>query len=101
MEIISTENYDATIASGLVVVDFFANWCGPCRMVGPVLEKLAGQMTDVKFVKVDVDASMPVAARYGIQSIPAILVFKDGELVDSQVGFTGEGPIKAMISKHM
>lgn len=101
MEIITKATFDDTIATGVVVVDFFAVWCGPCRMVGPVLEKLDSALENVTFVKVDVDQSPELAMRYGVQSIPTILVFKDGNLVETQIGFTGEGPLKSMISKHL
>ncbi len=101
MEIINESNYDEVISNGVVVVDFFATWCGPCRMVSPVLEKLSEEMKNVKFVKVDVDQSPALANRYGIQSIPTILVLKDGQLADSQIGFSGEAPLKNMIEKYI
>ena len=86
---------------GVVVVDFFATWCGPCKMLAPVLDELEAEMGDVKFVKVDVDESPEVATRYGIQSIPTLKVFKDGENVDTVVGFLPKEQIKALIEKNM
>lgn len=86
---------------GVVLVDFFATWCGPCKMIAPIIDELEAEMGDVKFVKVDVDESPEVATRYGIQSIPTLKVFKDGENVDTVVGFLPKEQIKALIEKHM
>jgi thioredoxin 1 len=74
-------------ADGLVVVDFWAEWCGPCRAVGPVVEKLAEDYRGrVKVLKLDTDANQATAARYNIRSIPAILLFKGGKPVDGVIG---------------
>ncbi|OEK04253.1 thioredoxin [Roseivirga misakiensis] len=70
-----------------VLVDFWAAWCGPCRMVGPVVEEIAGEYGDNAVVgKVDVDANQDISIKYGIRSIPALLYFKNGEVVDSVIG---------------
>lgn len=70
-----------------VLVDFWAAWCGPCRMVGPVVEEIAGEYSDTAVVgKVDVDANQDISIKYGIRSIPALLYFKGGEVVDSVIG---------------
>ena len=86
---------------GVVLVDFFATWCGPCKMIAPIIDELEAEMGDVKFVKVDVDESPEVATRYGIQSIPTLKVFKDGENVDTVVGFLPKEQINALIEKNM
>ena len=84
-------------AKGTVLVDFWAGWCGPCRMLGPVLEQLAADRPDVTVVKVNVDENMSLAAAYGVESIPLLLVFKDGQLVNKAVGFASQSELEALI----
>lgn len=84
-------------AKGTVLVDFWAGWCGPCRMLGPVLEQLAADRPDVTVVKVNVDENMSLAAAYGVESIPLLLVFKDGQLVNKSVGFASQSELEALI----
>lgn len=81
------ENFNEEIKEGLVLVDFYADWCGPCRMVGPIIEEIANEVKDVKVIKVNVDEREDVAKSYGIMSIPTILLFRDGQLEKKQVGF--------------
>lgn len=80
-------DFDATIADGTVVVDFWAPWCGPCRMLAPVIEELAEDFDGkAKICKVNTDEEQDIAIKYGIRSIPTLLFFKNGELVDQMVG---------------
>lgn len=69
-----------------VLVDFWATWCGPCQMVGPVIEEIAGEVTDVKICKIDVDAQPELAREYRVMSIPTLMVFEDGQAVKREVG---------------
>ncbi len=90
MEIrLTSENFDAEVmkTNMPVLVDFWATWCGPCRMVGPVIEELAEEYSaKVKVCKVNVDENGPLCTTYGIVSIPTVLIFKDGKVVDKLVG---------------
>ena len=81
------DNFDSLVSEGVVIVDFFANWCGPCRMLGPVLEELSNSRSEVNVVKIDVDQEEDLARRFGVMSIPALYLFKNGKQVDNKVGF--------------
>lgn len=85
---ITDANFDEIIKTGQpVLVDFWAEWCGPCKMIGPVVEELAGDFEGQAVIgKVNVDDNPAVSARFGIRSIPTLLVFKNGEIVDKQIG---------------
>lgn len=82
-----------------VFVDFYADWCGPCKMVGPIVEKLSEKNTDVAFAKVNVDNQPEIAQMYGIMSIPTLIGFKDGQPVTKTVGFTPEDSLQSMINQ--
>lgn len=86
---LSLENFDSEVmeSSVPVLVDFWATWCAPCRMLAPIIEELSEELTDVKVCKVDVDEEEELSARYGVMSIPTLLVFKDGKLAKQTVGF--------------
>lgn len=84
---LTNENFDATTAEGVVMVDFWAPWCGPCRMIAPVIEELAEDFDGkAKICKVNTDEQQDIAIKYGIRSIPTILFFKNGEMIDQMVG---------------
>ena len=74
-------------AEGKVIVDFFATWCGPCKMIAPVLDEFSKAHEDIKIVKIDVDEETPLAIKYGVASIPTLLLFENGELVDTRLGY--------------
>lgn len=87
---------------GLAVVDFWAEWCGPCRMVGPIIEELATEYDGkVMIGKVNVDENPEISMKYGIRSIPTILFIKDGEVVDKQVGATSKKVLNDKIAAHI
>ncbi len=81
-----------------VLVDFFASWCGPCRMLSPILDKIAAENPKVKVCKVDIDQQPELASEYRIMSVPTLLVFKEGEVVDQSLGVKPEKQILAMLA---
>ncbi|ASW43612.1 MULTISPECIES: thioredoxin [Eubacteriales] len=87
--------------NGLVVVDFWANWCGPCKMMAPVLESVSEEFKEVSFTKVDVDQNGALADQYDILSIPTLLIFKDGNFLDKLVGFTPKEVLIEKIKKNL
>ena len=100
MRVLNTNEFNNAVASGVTVVDFYADWCGPCKMLGPVMETVAAKITDVNFYKVNVDNSEEVAARYGIMSIPAVFMFKDGKVVAKTVGFMPEEELISWVNNN-
>lgn len=93
-------NLVSMIGNGITLVDFWATWCGPCRMFGPIFEQVSNQNPDVKFIKFEIDESnrrMP--AQYGIRSIPSVLAFKNGELVEARAGLMDEDTLTQWINE--
>ena len=84
----------------LTLVDFWATWCGPCRMIAPVVEELAEEIGDVVFAKVNVDENPDLAIGLGIQAIPTLMLFKNGQLVDRVIGVQTKQELKAMIDRN-
>ena len=92
------DNFAAGIAHGLVLVDFYADWCGPCRMLTPVIEELAQEMQEKLVVaKVDTDQSVSVASEYEVTSIPTLILFKEGEQVKKVVGLKDLDSLRKMV----
>lgn len=92
---ITDSNFAEILASGKpILVDFWAEWCGPCKMIGPVIEELAGEYEGQAVIgKLDVDGNPNISAQFQIRSIPTLLFFKDGKLVDKQVGVAGKAEL--------
>jgi len=95
---ITDAEFPATVATGVTLIDFWAPWCGPCKMIAPILEELAGELGGkAKIVKINIDDNPQVAGQYGIMSIPTLLLFKDGKKVDQKVGALPKPALKSFI----
>ena len=96
---ITTENFESEVLNSTVrvIVDFWAPWCGPCRMLGPVIEQIANERSDIKVGKVNVDEEGELAEKFGIASIPTIILFKEGKAVKQLMGVRPKAQILAML----
>jgi thioredoxin 1 len=84
---VETKEFDEVIKEGIVLVDFYANWCGPCKMLAPILEEFSKSRPDIKIVKVDVDAQTDLSNMFNIMSIPTLILFKDQRILSTKQGF--------------
>ena len=100
MKIINTEEFNELIKNGTVVIDFFVDWCGPCKMLSPVIEEVSGEYTDIEFAKVNVDDNMDLAEKFGIMSIPQVYMFRNGEVVNKFGGYRDIGGVRAFIDEN-
>lgn len=99
VEEIKEIEYEEKIKNGKVVIDCFANWCGPCKMLSPVLDNIASELSDIKFYKINVDEAEIITSKYNIMSIPTILIFEDGELKNKIVGLRPKDELKSIIEE--
>jgi thioredoxin 1 len=100
VQIESSDALAETVDSyGVVLTDFYADWCGPCNMIAPVVAELAAE-TDAAVAKVDVDANQQLAAEYGVRGVPTLVLFADGEVVEQVVGAQSKEQLRALIEQH-
>lgn len=98
---LTDKNFETETKDGLVLVDFWATWCGPCRMQSPVIDQLDEEMGDkVTFTKVDVDENPATAQQFGIMSIPTLLIKKDGQVVDKLIGYHSKEQLEEILEKY-
>ena len=97
--VITKENFQSEVldVQGTVLIDFWADWCGPCRMLSPIVDEVAAQHSEVKVGKIDIDAQPELANQYGVMSIPTLLVFKNGQKVGESVGLIPKENVEALL----
>jgi thioredoxin 1 len=98
---VTDSTYENFTESGLSLVDFKAEWCNPCKILSPIIEELSNDYDNVKIGKIDVDENPETSQKLGIRSIPTILLYKDGEVVEKHVGGATKAQLKALIDKHL
>ena len=90
---LNDQNFNETVASGKVLIDFWADWCGPCRMLGPIVDEIAEETTDITVAKVNVDEYPELSGKHGVMSIPTLLFMKDGKVMDTSIGVVSKNVI--------
>ena len=97
--VLTKENFGAEVlnAGGTVLVDFYADWCGPCKMQAPIIDEIAGELNDVRFCKINIDEQPELAMEYGVMSIPTIMVVKDGEITFQEPGLLQKKDLEKLL----
>ena len=98
---LTNENFDKELKSGVILVDFWAPWCGPCRMLGPVVEQMSEEMKTLKFGKVNVDEQPELSERFEVSSIPTLLLFKNGKVIANRVGAGTKETLKEWVNSSI
>lgn len=104
IKVVSTEEFNTSIenGSGIAVVDFYATWCGPCKMLAPVFKEASDEMgSKANFVKVDIDQTMELARKYSVSTVPTVMIFKDGKPVETIVGFMPKESLVSKVNGHL
>ncbi len=83
---LNTDNFSEETNSGISLIDFWAPWCGPCKMLSPIIDQIAGEVDNIKICKVDIDENSDIAVKYNVRTIPAVFILKDGEIVEQFIG---------------
>jgi thioredoxin 1 len=97
---LNSANFDSAVSNGLVLVDFWAEWCGPCKMMHPIFDRMAKKYRHIKFARVNVDQNQDISMKFGVQAIPTFIMFKDGKQVDRMTGAVGEPGIHMIAKKY-
>lgn len=99
VEVLNEKEFDNIINDNdKVLIDVYATWCGPCKMLAPIIDELASEIDDYKFYKLDIDSSLVLAEQYGIMSIPTLLIFENGKLKSKEVGFKSKEELKNILN---
>jgi thioredoxin 1 len=97
---LNSANFDNITSQGLVLVDFWAEWCGPCKMMHPIFDRMAKKYRHIKFARVNVDQNQDISMKFGVQSIPTFIMFRDGKQIDRMIGAVGEPGIHMIAKKY-
>ena len=103
MKVINMDEFNNEVINSneVAVIDFFATWCGPCKMLAPVFEEVSNEIPNAKFFKVDIDESLDLARQYNVSSVPTIKIFRQGDLMETLVGFMPKEKLSEAIKKYI